>query len=66
MRQIAALSDEQLVGRHFTDKKGDAAVRTKKVAAKAAAIRTELRTKTARALGNQLWKFGIINYPLPR
>jgi hypothetical protein len=64
MKQIIALDDERLVGRHVLPE-GDSAARRQKVAAEAAKVRTGLREKTARFLGDQLWKFGILNYPLP-
>jgi len=64
-RQILALDDERLVGRHVAGQP-DAAARRQEVAAEAARVRAGLRENTARSLGDQLWKFGIINYPLPR
>ena len=64
-QQILALTDEQLVGRHVVGE-ADARVRRQQVAAAAAKVRAGLREKTAQALGDQLWQFGIINNPLPR
>jgi len=63
-QQLIAMPDEELVGGHFaaSDPPGG---RKEKVAAEAAAVRKGLRARTAQALGDQLWRFGIINYPLP-
>ena len=64
-QQIVALSDEDLVGQHFTDTR-DPERRARQVAARAAKTRERLRSRTAQELGDQLWAFAIINNPLPR
>jgi len=64
-QKLIAMSDEELVGGHFAGSDATAG-RKEKVAAAADATRKGLRAKTAQALGGQLWRFGIINNPLPR
>jgi hypothetical protein len=65
MQTLIAMSDEELVGGSFR-KSDPPEARAQQVAAAAASTRKGLRAKTAQALGDQLWRFGVINNPLPR
>jgi len=63
-RALLALPDEALVGRHFGTIADDTR-RKERVAGKAMSVRAELRHQDPESLGNQLWAFGVLNYPLP-
>jgi hypothetical protein len=65
MQQLSQMPDEELVGRQYPGA-GEDPARQQKVAAAANSRRENLRKKTAKELGEQLWRFGIINYPLPK
>jgi hypothetical protein len=64
VQEVLAWSDEQLIGAQFAHVQ-DAQERARQIAQAAEQARAGLRTQTAEALGEQLWAFGVMNYPLP-
>jgi hypothetical protein len=64
LQQMTTYSDERMVGAKFLPQ-ADAAERGKRVAECAANMRKEYRAQTPKALADQLWVFGVMNYPLP-
>jgi hypothetical protein len=64
MREIVALDDESLAGGRF-EYVSDPARRRKLTAQKATELRDDLGARSAWDLGNALWAFGVLNYPLP-
>jgi hypothetical protein len=63
-QEILQYSDERLVGGKFPPD-SDEAGRARRVAGSAEGTRKDLRLQTARAMADQIWVFGVINYPLP-
>jgi hypothetical protein len=63
-KEVVEYSDEDLVGRQFSQVK-DEQERARKIAEGAEQVRKSLREQTAKAAGEQLWAFGVMNYPLP-
>jgi hypothetical protein len=63
--EVAGYSDERLAGKHLAHIK-DRQERKAKVTESAAQVRNSIRSQTAKALGEQLWAFGVMNYPLPK
>jgi hypothetical protein len=63
-RELLALSDEELVGGKFVFVP-DPMRRRERIRAEAAVFRKNLGSRSAEALGNELWAFGVLNYPLP-
>jgi len=64
VQEVLAWSDELLIGAQFTHIQ-DPRERARQVAQAAERARTGLRSKTAEAMGEELWAFGVMNYPLP-
>ncbi len=65
LRELAAHSDEWMVGGRFP-KQGDPAARGKQVAEYAAGLRKDYLSQTPKSQADQLWVFGVMNYPLPK
>ncbi len=63
--EICALDDEALAGGRFAYIQ-DEATRAKLTRERAAEIRKNLGANSAEAIGESLWQFGVMNYPLPR
>lgn len=63
-QELAKLSDEALFGGRFADLE-DAAARARNIASAASRFRRGHLSQTAKQMGEQLWCFGVLNYPLP-
>jgi len=64
-QEVAAYPDKRLAGKRFAHIK-DRKERGKKIAEAAEQVRAAQRSQTAQKLGDQLWAFGVMNYPLPK
>ena len=62
---MTAYSDERMVGGKFPPQ-ADPAARSKQVAEYAAGLRKDYRSQTPKSQADQLWVFGVMNYPLPK
>ncbi len=64
LQEMTTYSDERMVGAKFP-LQPDQAQRDRYVAQRAESMRKQYRTQTPKALADQLWVFGVMNYPLP-
>jgi hypothetical protein len=65
LQEMTTYSDERMVGAKFPAQP-DQAERGRFVAQSAEGMRKEYRSQTPKKLADQLWVFGVMNYPLPR
>lgn len=63
-RELLDLSDEELVGGHFASLPQEE--RKARIARKAESVRRELTEQQPERVGERLWAFGLLNYPLPQ
>src|SRR5690606_18232773 len=63
-RELIAMTDDELVGRRYVFVQ-DPQERRRRIAEKAAEVRSMLASRSAESLGDELWVFGVLNYPLP-
>ena len=63
-QEMLKYSDEKMVGGKFP-READQTRRSKHVADSAAGTRKEIQALTVKSLSEQLWMFGVMNYPLP-
>lgn len=64
MQELDELSDEELVGRKFAHIR-DTNARREKIAEVAAFMRNKFFQRSSEEMGNELWRFGVMPYPLP-
>lgn len=65
IEEVGGYPDNRLVGARFAHIH-DEADRADRIRNDAAETRRDLQGRSAKAMGEQLWTFGIVNYPLPQ
>jgi hypothetical protein len=69
LKEVARLSDEELVGCQFADKTygkaQDEKARSAAIKEAANQMRNRFFRKSSRQLADELWRFGVLPYPLP-
>jgi len=65
VQEVLGYSDARLVGARCAQIRNERE-RTDRISKDAEQTRRDLKSRTAKAMGEQLWAFGVMNYPLPR